>query len=388
MAGFCEMPEAMVLQILSWLPPKSLMRFRCVRKSWYKFINNPSFVDVHLSKSVDNSFQSSTCILFKRYVLNDADNGSKKILLSLIDLCNDNNGDVYYLQDLNLNVPISLGLRHEYLDIAGHCHGIICLTDYSEKVFLCNPALKESKLLPKSCLRLPPPKEINILQSTGIAVGFGYDHKAKDYKVVRIVMHFEGFWILFHPHTAEVYTMSSNSWREIKVDIPSSVVWCPSSQMYFKGVYYWFAIELDKQTLDENKKVILSFDMDDELFSDIPVPESLQDTKECYGSLAVWNGSVALFSFHIESGVRKSIGIWEMNDLEGSWTKQLTIVPIAGFGMPLTFWNSDELVMVAADGRVVSHNFVTKMLKEIPVSGVFLERFQAFVYVYSLVSVK
>ncbi|RXH75292.1 hypothetical protein DVH24_030013 [Malus domestica] len=112
-----------------------------------------------------------------------------KILLSLLDPCKDNNSDVYYLQDL-LNVP-----------------------------------------------------------STGVAVGFGYDKKSKDCK---IIMHFEGFWILFHPHTAEVYIVSSNSWTEIKFDMPSIVVWFPSSQMYFKGFYYWFALELDMQTLDEN----------------------------------------------------------------------------------------------------------------------------------------
>lgn len=391
------MPEEMVVQILSRLPPKSLMRFRCVHKSWYNFINDPNFVDVHLSKSIDNRFSSktSTCVLFKRCVLN---NEANHILLSLVDLSNDND-DVQIqsnsIRDLNLNnvPPLSVGLRHDCLDIAGHCHGIICLTDFSENVFLCNPALKQLKLLPKSCLRLPqpPPKTLNRLQSTGVAVGFGYDSRARVYKVVRIVMHFEGFWILFFPHMAEVYTMSSNSWREIKTDIPSTVVWSSSSsQIYFKGVYYWFALELDKETLDENKKVMLSFDMDDELFFHTPVPDSLQDSEENYGSLGVWNESIALFSYHVESGVSKFIDIWVMDGFcgtKGCWTKHLTIEPIAGIGMPLTFWNSDELLLVATDGYVVSHNFDTKVLRNLPIHGVLFEHFQAVLYTSSLISV-
>jgi hypothetical protein len=38
------LPEEMVVKILSWLPPKSLIRFKCVSKRWHALIGNPDFL--------------------------------------------------------------------------------------------------------------------------------------------------------------------------------------------------------------------------------------------------------------------------------------------------------------------------------------------------------
>jgi hypothetical protein len=40
-------PAKLVVEILCRLPPKSLMRFRCVCKSWNSVINDPSFISLH-----------------------------------------------------------------------------------------------------------------------------------------------------------------------------------------------------------------------------------------------------------------------------------------------------------------------------------------------------
>ncbi|CAN6586603.1 unnamed protein product [Malus baccata var. baccata] len=58
----------MVVEILSRLPPKSLMRFKCVRRSWCDLIKNPNFVEKHLSKPKHNKLASSTSIIVKRTV--------------------------------------------------------------------------------------------------------------------------------------------------------------------------------------------------------------------------------------------------------------------------------------------------------------------------------
>lgn len=51
--------ETFMEEILSRLPPKSLMRFKCVRKSWNSIINHPSFV---VPPALDNqSSSTSTC---------------------------------------------------------------------------------------------------------------------------------------------------------------------------------------------------------------------------------------------------------------------------------------------------------------------------------------
>ncbi|BAU01526.1 hypothetical protein VIGAN_11077900 [Vigna angularis var. angularis] len=43
-------PDDLVLEILLWLPTTSLMRFRCVYKTWNFLIFNPYFVKLHLEK--------------------------------------------------------------------------------------------------------------------------------------------------------------------------------------------------------------------------------------------------------------------------------------------------------------------------------------------------
>lgn len=133
------------------------------------------------------------------------------------------------------------------LQIVGHCDGIICLSTH-ELAALYNPSIKEFNFLPKSCL-LPPP---NV--AYGYNVGFGYDSKAKDYKVVRIacsISHSD-----HPPNRGEVYTFSSNSWSEIKTNFNTLLYSTPGSGLYFKGVYYWYAF---KQELEHHKEFIVSF---------------------------------------------------------------------------------------------------------------------------------
>ena len=42
------LPEELLEEILSWLPVKSLFRFRCVQKSWSTLFRNPTLIAKHL----------------------------------------------------------------------------------------------------------------------------------------------------------------------------------------------------------------------------------------------------------------------------------------------------------------------------------------------------
>ncbi|WVZ14044.1 hypothetical protein V8G54_011610 [Vigna mungo] len=45
------LPHELILEILSWLPVTSLMRFRCVSKTWKFLISNPYLVKLHFERS-------------------------------------------------------------------------------------------------------------------------------------------------------------------------------------------------------------------------------------------------------------------------------------------------------------------------------------------------
>ena len=57
-----ELPEDIVPDILKWLPVKSLVRFRCVSKSWHSLITSSSFIHMHLHFN-----QSRSLIILARY---------------------------------------------------------------------------------------------------------------------------------------------------------------------------------------------------------------------------------------------------------------------------------------------------------------------------------
>nr|WRO64594.1 MYB transcription factor protein [Rosa persica] len=386
MAKFCKLPEDMVAQFLSRLPPKALLRFKCVRKSWCNLINSPRFVAKNLSNSMNNKFTSSNSILFKRTVLKDntikdkreiflilrnESTEKKEVMLSLLDLCNNNYCDNKNLpsvvEDLIVPLPVSRCPLHLY--IAGHCDGIICLNGIDDDIVLCNPAIKEFIYLPKSYLLLPLSDDNNAddydrIESRTNAVGFGYDSKAKSYKVVRVV-DFSGGCI-DPSKRAEVYTLGTNSWREIETNIQSHVYWSPCFVIYFNGISYWIAYIFDKE-------FILSFNMSDELFHEIPLPNCFHIYTGWYTSLAVMKESVVVLTYEGDRAISNSFDIWMMDDssgVEGLWTKYLTFIPAEGLKIPLVFLKSDELLMVTTDGRIVSYNFSNEKQRYLPIHGV------------------
>ncbi|CAN6706483.1 unnamed protein product [Malus baccata var. baccata] len=219
-----ETPEDRVVEILSKLPPKSLIRFKCIRKSWCTIINSPIFGKFEL----DRTFE---------------------------------------------------------------------------------------------------------------ALGFGYDCKAKEYKVVQIIEN------------------------------------CEYSD--------------DEQTFNH----CITLPHTAETFHRIQFP-SRGESDFTFFYIFLRNESLASFCSHYDrSGDSQSCEIWVMDDYDGvksSWTKLLTVGPLQGIDKPLTFWKSDELLMLASDGRTTSYNSSTGSLTYVHVPPILnkVVDFQALIYVESIVPLK
>ncbi|XVF16695.1 hypothetical protein REPUB_Repub10bG0054400 [Reevesia pubescens] len=249
-------------------------------------------------------------------------------------------------------------------------------------------------VLPKSCLPCFS-SDPNLIPQTN-ALGFGYDLKNQQYKVVRIVSYWEEFGDnLPQLSRVEVYTLGTDSWREIKnVKVPANVQYSPCFETnvqyspcfetYFKGGFHWHALDYN------NNEVILSFNMGDEEFQVISMPDflSINHNSMCK-TLQVWNGSLALVIFP-GKGIEKSFQIYvkEKYGLKESWTGKLSIGPLRGVEMPLMFWKNDvEILMEGIDGQLASYNIITKEIKNLQIYGV-PKSFQTLAYVNSLVSIR
>lgn len=181
MASLGILPEGVMIEILSRLPPESLIRFKCVRKSWYALISDPKFKAKHFSNSLQHKH-----VLLKRLVTNNS--GNKQNIFSFLKLPLSIDRS---LSVSDIDLPFDEDFR--FFEIRGHSHGLLCLTDLRKDIFLCNPSTREFHKLPPSILLLTePPVEPDGYDSSTNAVGFGYDSKSRDFKVVRVVDFVEG----------------------------------------------------------------------------------------------------------------------------------------------------------------------------------------------------
>ncbi|GMN61581.1 hypothetical protein TIFTF001_030662 [Ficus carica] len=319
----CNLPEELLVEILSQLPPESLMQLKCT------------------SKSCTRSCCYKNC---------DAPKCSE-VMFSLLNVSiNDDADDQIHFVSKDLS---------SLLDVTG---------SDARTITLCNPAIREFKLLPKPS---------HVFRSRG--VGFGYDSRANDYKIVTF-----GFDNLEH-FRAEVYSLTTHSWREIVfgLDIVDCFTFYTRS-VHLKGIFYWLSSERN----------ILCFDMCNEVFHSILMPGDCEF--EAHNTrLTVWNESVAVIYSHRSGKNAMSFEIWVMDNCYDSnkgscsWCKVFTIGPLVEMFEALAFRNDDELLIRNFSLALCSYNIRSQKLREIDIFKVNDDvQFWSFSYVKSLVSVR
>ncbi|KAL5540680.1 hypothetical protein UlMin_042872 [Ulmus minor] len=388
MARFCDLPEELVLEILSNLPAKCVGRFRCVQRSWNVLMNEQRFVAKHLEKN-SNSKQSlfmMHCFQCKASIEND-----------FRTICNSNsNGDEMEIEIEHMEALIPNAKRRlsNYIR-SSHCNGIICMSGLSIPiVVLLNPALRRFK-----SIRLEPRKELMFGLGWQL-VGFGHDSIDNVYKLVRVSADRTKRDAFLDVEVGTLGTLRTKRRRK-KTRFPfRSFIFCINpwkiqpyySHLYCKGVYYWVTPfdELDESEEFDESEVILSFDMHDEELKMItlPVDDNLANIAgvPCKISvmLAPWNhDSVALFRFR-ESGdeaiirpiLPMPIEMWLMHRDHAhgttTWTKHLTIPPLDKPYHPIQLWNNDELILMTqthfrfGGNSLASYNLLTHRFRTLP----------------------
>ena len=343
-----------VIHILSKLSPESLLRFNSVCKSWYALINDPKFVTKHLLDSFPHKH-----VLLKRIITNNS--GKKEHVFSILEFSLDRSVSSVY----DVPLPFHEGPRPclsylilPNLDVRGHSHGLICLSDHNRDIFLCNPMTRQFRKLPPTILVIPEP-EGPISLRLGV-VGFGYDVKCRDFKVVKVVSLRRGF--VRYPSRVEIYDLRKDRWREIKTLVDVNFLCHPSFDMYHEGTFYWLGIHLPSE-----KEAILTFDMSKETFGKISIPECFHSLVDHFTTLMVFDGCLRIISYLGYESNDKVFDIWEM-EIDGvSWSKLLTIGPLFEIKRPLFFLSSNELLMDSEERQMILYDCKTQQIKELQV---------------------
>ncbi|XP_042497489.1 F-box protein At3g07870-like [Macadamia integrifolia] len=195
------LPSEIEENILSRLPMKSLMRFRCVCKDWCSLVTKHHFIKMQFNHSTQ--IQESSKIIFaykgKVYYVDVED---------CVNQCIGTSQRITMRRELVLPFRNHDDMKRELdlpycLKVSGSCNGLLCLSclDYLR---LLNPVTKEYK-------RLPYPRKPYLLWGT--IAGFGYCPRTDEYKVVVIIY---GRIEQDHPDAVYACTLRTNScWRYI-----------------------------------------------------------------------------------------------------------------------------------------------------------------------------
>ncbi|CAL5342846.1 unnamed protein product [Camellia sinensis] len=341
------LPNKVLIEILSRLPVISLLRFRCVCKSWRSLISTPSFITSHLNHSTT----TFNLILLRHY-------SHRKERFSL----HFNNHT--FPKFLDLKCPSWTRFKY-YFRIVGSCNGLLCLTDdcfgYTNTIILWNPSIHRS-------LTLPVPRVASKSTSPFMCVhGFGLDLIKNDFKVVRIsyLGSENGFKV---PPQVEIYVLGNRSWRDFDGVVPRfgmvNYFW---SQAYLNGKVHWVSYKL----IDPVTRgcFVLFFDLGNEVFGEIELPLSLvhQFPRNMLTAIVGESLSVLQYDSPIYS---KSCTVWVMKEygVVGSWSKQYTIDLDERLVLMLGLRKNGEMLL-GMGRQLVSYDFESQEITNLGVRG-------------------
>jgi F-box interacting protein len=376
MSTYGYLPEELVLNILSRLPPKSLFRFRCVSKFWHTLIGNPDFFTPNsLNRSIlGDPDRSAPLLLVTDKHSIGSDFKYKHIFYFL-------SGETLECQS---QIILKLNFQFENFTIVASCNGLLCLHQYvNDRIYLWNPATSKAlKALPP----LRPGEYEDLKLKFGvflITIGFGFDRRSNDFKVLRICNVFDD-GDMGSKRRVQVYRLSTRRWRRLDLPVPFAELYPrgPGDRLpYFPttasdGVFFWWVVPAGAKHHD--KEEIVAFDFGDELFRTTPLPDGAHFSDFTSVNFTVLNGCVAIVGFphqrvrsrkrmRRETSTTQCLVIWVLFEFgaEESWTKLINIRLLLDFPeRPVGFFRNRELFMQNAEGQLVLYDLLTHSKKD------------------------
>ncbi|KAM7463353.1 hypothetical protein LguiA_031474 [Lonicera macranthoides] len=337
-------PEELTMEILSRLPIKSLMRFKCVSKSWRNLILSSEFATDHFNHSKNKRH-------FHIYQY------SKYKIPSFFDDA---------VTDLHIPFPFN---SDGYPSIVGSSNGLVCIRinhkSESSSFVVWNPAAREYRYLPK------PGTITGWVINSCAGFDFVPGGGICDYKLV-LVNFFRGIHLTEFVLRVEVFTRSSNSWKQISENSVPRLGICSFEGVVVNGSIYWPATEIKIAgngigSRQIQPQFVACFDMWKERFTRIKGP-SCADCYRYTKRLGLLKGSKLAMFFTADLGSLCFDG-WIMNGHDQSWTKLFTIVLSPSPDLPLVtvsltgFWLNGEIIIEMRD-RVFLYDRRTNELKD------------------------
>ncbi|KAL4620483.1 hypothetical protein ACB092_06G157600 [Castanea dentata] len=341
-------PDVVFVDILSRLPVKSLIRFRCVSKSWFSLISSHDFNTDHHNRTLSNTTKDSPYLLFSHYDLK-----MKKVRFALLS-----SDDPFPLNHFSkhLDRRLKLGVRggdpipdppnrrilmkqaekrgffaypSDFVELPCPYQSpknklmLLPVDDHAIFLILWNPSIRKAISLPSPVVNVP------LFFKAVDHLGFGYDPITDDYKIVRLVYLQGGFSHNDHernPPIVQIYTLRTGAWRTIPGhDSRFTIVEQTEqfSSVFVNGSVHWF-VEDDDAVDFMVCNMIISFDIKDEVFHEMAVPKCFERRWDSNMKVAVVGGLLALVPCNYDPDFSDPCySVWVMKEygVVESWTK-------------------------------------------------------------------
>ncbi|PON58298.1 F-box domain containing protein [Trema orientale] len=378
------LPEDIIKKILLRLDVKSLMRFRCVCKSWQSLICEPTFTKMHFN------LQPSSIIVFDNIFLNNNAKRESKFLV---------HGSGNFGENSTYKIPENIG--NDFSRVVGCDGGILCLSDFFLDIaYLWNPATNEVKKLPPSPRERFFPHSSNLRESLNHQVGFGIDRLTNDFKVLRLRFAFHNKDPLKNRSEVAVYSLRTNSWKTIEnprifsssepyPSLTYSLRWSTYSKIsvVVNGSIHWmFMFErssrIHASSIDHDQGQsfgIVAFDLNTEVFSMINLPQHKEGSR-------VKNIGKMFECLSFIFDAQELIEIWVMkeHDVKDSWIKHTTVdltkcpIPqIDCFCAPFSLGNK-SYVLFYSDNKLVWYDVMSDALGYLGTSKQYVDQFALY----------
>ncbi|KAJ0714624.1 putative F-box domain-containing protein [Helianthus annuus] len=352
-----NLPLELQLNIMKWLPIRSLIQCRTVSKAWKSLIDSADFI---------KHYQGHKQHLLVSY---EALVDSERKYVSIAD------DETFPQKKVSHTIPLLL----QNPGIIGCSHGLLCLfgdyEDDSDDAIFDTEAVVLWNLSIRKAVAVVLPYWVQ-----GTVLGFGVCPRTNDPKIVKILH--DNSW------DAQIFTLNTGVWRSCN-NLPRESVQfsdSDSQQQVVDGLLYWLAT--DKITMDggfTSCNLIISFDMTSEEFREVKFTNSLAHVCELNLAMSKLRESLVVLELGVEPN-DTVWGVWMMEDGDPkTFTKLFNVsvnTPFESMVLARGFRMTSEAIIEIMDderGQLFGYDPCSKHTSNLGIDG---EGFSFYVHSY------
>nr|KYP50188.1 F-box/kelch-repeat protein At3g23880 family [Cajanus cajan] len=349
-----ELPQELILEILSWLPVKDLMRFRCLSKTWTTLMSHHAFVKLHLQRSSKNKH-----VLLSFYQHDNAVGNRNNSSVAAAPCSTDG-----LLENPTSTINNCIRRFSETSIVIGTCNGLVCICSYFKTddyikywVRFWNPATRIMSEDSPYIVLFDSDYQNELYY---LKFGFGFDDLSGNYKVVMILLDVQSY-----KRETRVLTWGISVWKKT-LNCPLFPLPDPVVGQLVSGTLNWLALssvgngpdgyDWDIVTVDD--LVIFSYDLKNDTYRYLLMPHGLLEVPAREPYLGVLKGCLCLSLDYKDT----HFVVWLMREfgIQKSWTQILNVsyeyhhYPIHAFAlnfMPLFMSENEDILLLADEVR-------------------------------------